>query len=68
MVKVIHFDDSGSETGQIYLDDFTVEILYSGIAKLLHDAVATQGPAAARNEVSKEARQRRDRILARING
>lgn len=69
MVRVIHLADDGSEVAAIEVDDFTIEVIYSGLAELLHAAAA----AAARQPVappdcrlSREARQRRARVLSRI--
>jgi hypothetical protein len=66
MISVTRFDDRGTALATIELDDFTVEILYAGIAQLLHEtAGATPGPTAHR-DLTREARQRREKILARI--
>jgi hypothetical protein len=67
MVKVIHVDDDGSETAVIELDDFTIETVYQGIAVMLRAATPGQPQASARTELSKEARQRRQRILTRLS-
>jgi hypothetical protein len=67
MVKVIHVDDDGSETAVIELDDFTIETVYQGIAVMLRAATPGQPPTSARTELSKEARQRRQRILTRLS-
>jgi hypothetical protein len=67
VVRVIHLADDGTEVAAIEVDDFTIEILYSGLAHLLREAargpVAEVGPTS---ELSREARQRRDKILTRI--
>jgi hypothetical protein len=67
MIRVSRLAEDGTETAVVEIDDFTVEVLYSGIADLLRDAASAQ-PAvgAAVSELSLEARQRRERILARI--
>lgn len=67
MVKVIHIDDNGAEMAAVELDDFTVEILYSGISKMLQDAESAHVNPSSPTELSKEARQRRERILTRIH-
>jgi hypothetical protein len=67
MVKVIHVDDDGSETAVIELDDFTIETVYQGIAVMLREATPGQPQAADRTELSKAARQRRQRILTRLS-
>ena len=66
MVKVMHVDDSGAEVATIELDDFTVKILYSGIAEKLEEA-STEVRPSQQFELSREERQRRARILHRIN-
>ena len=35
MVKVIHLADDGTETASIEVDDFTIEVIYSGLAEML---------------------------------
>jgi hypothetical protein len=67
MVKVIHLNDEGFETAVIELDDFTIETVYAGISDLLRNAAAVPHPTPA-NELSREARLRRQRVLARIQG
>ncbi len=67
MVKVIHLADDGTETASIEVDDFTIEVIYSGLAEMLRDAAAThQRRAPAGFELPREARQRRERVLSRI--
>jgi hypothetical protein len=66
MVKVTYVDDSGVEGATIELDDFTVQILYSGIAEKLEKASTEVHPSQP-YEMSREERQRRARILHRIN-
>jgi hypothetical protein len=67
MVKVIHLSDDGTETAAVVLDDFTVEVVYSGIADMLRDA-ATAQPAEVTTpfDLPREARQRREKLLARV--
>lgn len=69
MVRVIQLDDNGDEVAAIEVDDFTVEILYSGIASMLRDAAssASSSRPTSSSELSKEGRQRRQRIISRIN-
>ena len=67
MYRIIQLDDNGAEIATIELDEFTVEILYSGIARMLQDAALTKPQTSARTEFSREARERRARILNRIN-
>ena len=67
MVKVIHLANDGTETASIEVDDFTIEVIYGGLAEMLREAAATNQPAApAGLELSREARQRRERVLSRI--
>jgi hypothetical protein len=68
MVKVIRFDEDGSETAVIELDDFTIETVYAGLSDLLKDAAATTQHPTPCSELSRESRQRRQRILTRIQG
>jgi hypothetical protein len=68
MVRVIHLADDGTEMAAIEVDDFTIEVLYSGIADMLRAAV-DDGPALAlRDELPRGERQRREKILTRIRG
>jgi hypothetical protein len=66
MVKVIQVDDSGAEMAHIEIDDFTIETVYAGIATLLSAASAPPSAAPA-SEISRQTRQRRERILTRIH-
>ena len=69
MVKVIHLADDGTEMAAIELDDFTIEVIYSGLADMLREAAAsTTVAAAAPADLSREARLRRDKILTRLRG
>ena len=67
MVKVIQLADDGTETVTIEVDDFTIEVVYSGIAEMLRAAAAGGASAAlAGGELSRDARQRRERVLRRV--
>ncbi len=67
MVKVIHLADDGTEMAAIEVDDFTIEVIYSGIAEMLREAAAAKGLATRpRGELPRIERQRRDKILSRI--
>jgi hypothetical protein len=69
MVKVIHLADDGTEITAIEVDDFTIEVIYSGIADMLRAAAASVTvPAVKPADLSREARQRRDKILTRLRG
>jgi hypothetical protein len=67
MVKVIQLADDGTETASIEVDDFTLEVIYSGLAEMLrvaaNDPVQSVVPV---DELSRQARQRRDKILTRL--
>ena len=67
MVKVIQLADDGTEMAAIEVDDFTIEVLYAGIAEMLREAARrpSRGPASP-GELPREARQRREKILHRI--
>jgi hypothetical protein len=67
MVKVIHVADDGTEVAAIEVDDFTIEVIYSGIADMLREAASTQ-PATAEWDLPRAERQRREKILTRIRG
>jgi hypothetical protein len=67
MVRVTQIADDGSETAAIEVDDFTIEVIYSGLAEMLRAAAAAR-PAVSTpsGELPREARQRRQRVLSRI--
>jgi hypothetical protein len=67
MFKVIQVDESGTELAAIELDDFVIETVYAGIATLLRDAASSAPQATAPAELSRAARQRREKILARLH-
>jgi hypothetical protein len=66
MFKVIQVDESGAEVAAIELDDFVIETVYAGIATLLR-AAATSEPGPSPPELSRAARQRREKILTRLH-
>ncbi len=69
MVRVIHLADDGSEVAAIEVDDFTIEVIYSGLAEMLHDAEAAGRPLGKPvSPLPREARQRRARVLRRLRG
>ncbi len=69
MVKIIQVADDGSEKAAVELDDFTVEVIYSGIADMLRDAKRSQDANVAPSfDLSREERQRRQKVLSRIRG
>ena len=67
MVKVIHVDDNGAEMATVEIDDFTIETVYAGIATLLRTASTSAAPPTPAAELSRQARQRREKILTRIH-
>jgi hypothetical protein len=69
MIKIIHVADDGTEKAAVELDDFTVEVIYSGIADMLRDAEsAKSGPVGSSFDLSREERQRREKVLTKIRG
>lgn len=69
MVKIIQVADDGTEKAAVELDDFTVEVIYSGIAEMLRDAETAEGGHVAPNlELTREERQRREKVLTKIRG
>jgi len=67
MIKVIHLGDDGTEMATIEVDDFTIEVIYSGIAEMLREAAGSKAiVATASGDLPPEARQRRQKILSRI--
>ncbi len=68
MIKVTQVAEDGTETVSIEVDDFTIEVIYAGLAEMLREAAKT--PAAAMPspcELPRQARQRREKILTRIH-
>jgi hypothetical protein len=67
MVRVTQLADDGTETAAIEVDDFTIEVIYSGLAEMLREAAAASPALTAPPcELPREARQRRQRVLSRI--
>jgi hypothetical protein len=67
MVRVTQLADDGTELATVEVDDFTVEVIYSGLAEMLRDAAAAHPPVSAPVcDLSSQARQRRQRVLSRI--
>ena len=66
MIRVTQIDASGNEQATVELDDFTVEILYSGIATMLQEAASAESRLEHRQTPSSAERQRRARILTRL--
>lgn len=69
MVKIIQVADDGTEKAAVELDDFTVEVIYSGIADMLRDANAAQaGDVVPALDLSREERLRREKVLTKLRG
>ena len=69
MVKIIQVADDGTEKAAVELDDFTVEVIYAGIADMLRDAEAAQSAHVVSSfDLSREERQRREKVLTKIRG
>jgi hypothetical protein len=69
MVRVIHLADDGTEMAAVEVDDFTIEVIYSGLAEMLRHAAASRDAIAVSPcDLPPAARQRRDKILSRIRG
>jgi hypothetical protein len=67
MFKVIHLADDGTEVAAVELDDFTIEVIYAGLAEMLREAESVPGAAAAsESDLPRAERQRREKILTRI--
>jgi hypothetical protein len=68
MVRVTQLADDGTEVASIDVDDFTIEVIYSGLAEMLRESAATRPatsvPACG---LPREARQRRQRVLNRLH-
>jgi hypothetical protein len=68
MVKVTQVAEDGTEVASIEVDDFTIEVIYSGLAEMLRESATTHPPVAPPScELSREARQRRQRVLSRLH-
>ena len=67
MVRVIHLADDGTEMAAIEVDDFTIEVIYSGLAEMLRQAAASNEPMGEPlGDMPREERQRREKILSRL--
>lgn len=68
MIKVIHLGDDGTEMETIEFDDFTIEVVYAGIAEMLRESAVSRAIVATiSGDLPPEARQRRQKILSRIH-
>jgi hypothetical protein len=69
MVRVIRVADDGTEVAAIEVDDFTIEVVYSGIALMLREAAGSPSASAAyAPSLASEARRRREKVLTRLRG
>ncbi len=68
MIRVIHLADDGTEVAAIEVDDFTIEVIYSGIADMLRAAANDSPSVIASDELPRDERQRREKILTRVRG
>jgi hypothetical protein len=68
MFRVTQVDESGAELAAVELDDFVIETVYAGIAALLRAAATSETPPSAPPDLSRAARQRREKILTRLHG
>jgi hypothetical protein len=67
MVRVIHIAEDGTEKASVDIDDFTIEVVYSGISEMLREAAASEELGIEPSfELSPEARRRREKVLSRI--
>jgi hypothetical protein len=70
VVRIVQLSDDGTELASIHLDDFTVEVIYAGIADMLRTAADGADPAldaaTATSGLAPGARQRREKILTRL--
>jgi hypothetical protein len=67
-VRMIHLADDGTEMAAIEVDDFTIEVIYSGIADMLREAAAAVSGSSVvhADDLPRDARERREKILTRI--
>jgi hypothetical protein len=68
MVRVIRLAEDGTEMAAIEVDDFTIEVIYSGLADMLRAASDSSPSGAVRAELPRGERQRREKILTRVRG
>jgi hypothetical protein len=67
MVRVTQLADDGTELATVDVDDFTIEVIYSGLAEMLRAAAAARpGASSPPCDLPRPARQRRQRVLSRI--
>ena len=66
MVRVIRIAEDGTEKESVEIDDFTIEVVYSGISDMLRDAASNEPGCATPLDLPRDARQRREKVLTRL--
>ena len=67
MIRVTQLADDGTELAAVEVDDFTIEVIYAGLADMLREAAATRPPVSTPTcDLPRQARQRRQRVLSLI--
>jgi hypothetical protein len=67
MIRLTQLADDGTELAAVEVDDFTMEVLYAGLADMLRRAAASRPAATVPScDVSRQANQRRQRVLSRL--
>jgi hypothetical protein len=67
MVRVTQLAEDGTELAAVEVDDFTIEVIYAGLAEMLRAAAAARpGVLAPACDLTRQAHQRRQRVLSRI--
>ena len=46
MVRVTQLADDGTELAAVEVDDFTIEVIYAGLADMLREAAAARPPVS----------------------
>jgi len=67
MVRLTQLADDGTELAAVEVDDFTIDVPYSGLAEMLRESAAPRPPVSASAwDPSRQAHQRRQRVPSRI--
>jgi hypothetical protein len=67
MVRVIRIAEDGTEQESVEIDDFTIEVVYSGISDMLRNAASGKELGCATPlDLPRDARQRREKVLTKI--
>ena len=56
MIKVTQVAEDGTETASIEVDDFTIEVIYAGLAEMLREAARIAGSGHGRRPAICPAR------------